>query len=386
MKHIHDGWEKWPEIGWLEWDYGRSPLVMNVGRRLVRPTRYICCLAITYCMKRSERRTTAPFALALALIAALAIALDRPMAQGVAGISALYPGDVGIENHPAVIFSEQFEDSIANVVARWGDAKNPGGMLFATDVPPGTPAGHALSIPWVGGVSDGGHLYKVLNPGIDDTLYVRYYVKYPIDGYFSHNGIWVGGYNPKSSWPNPRAGELPNGDDRFSAAGEQNNLTNTFEHYNYWMGMHHDDGGPYWGNWLLNNPSVTVTRGQWVCVEQMVKLNNPTTAANGEHALWLNGVKVSHLGLGFPKGFWDGGRFTQDPNGSPFEGIRWRSTSALNINYIWLQNYAPNDPPGYSGTMLFDHVVAARSYIGCLGPSVSQAPTAPTNPRVVRSS
>jgi len=337
-------------------------------------------------MKRSERRTTAPFALAVALIAALAIALDRPMAQGVAGISALYPGDVGIENHPAVIFSEQFEDSIANVVARWGDAKNPGGMLFATDVPPGTPAGHALSIPWVGGVSDGGHLYKVLNPGIDDTLYVRYYVKYPIDGYFSHNGIWVGGYNPKSSWPNPRAGELPNGDDRFSAAGEQNNLTNTFEHYNYWMGMHHDDGGPYWGNWLLNNPSVTVTRGQWVCVEQMVKLNNPTTAANGEHALWLNGVKVSHLGLGFPKGFWDGGRFTQDPNGSPFEGIRWRSTSALNINYIWLQNYAPNDPPGYSGTMLFDHVVAARSYIGCLGPSVSQAPTAPTNPRVVRSS
>lgn len=336
-------------------------------------------------MRRSERRSTAPFVLALTLIAALAIAPGHPMAQIETGISALYPGDAGIQNHPAVIFTEQFEDSIANVVARWGDVKNQAGMLFTTDVPPGTPAGHSLSIPWIGGVNDGGHLYKLLNPGIDDTLYVRYYVKYPIDGYFSHNGIWVGGNNPRSSWPDPRAGELPNGTDRFIAAGEQNNLTNAFDHYNYWMGMRHDAFGNYWGNWLLNNPSVTATRGQWVCVEQMVKLNNPVTASNGEHALWLNGVKVSHLGLGFPNGFWEGGRFTQDPNGSPFEGFQWRSTSALNINWIWLLNYSPNDPPGFSSTMLFDHVVVATSYIGCLGSTVSRVPGPPGNPRVVPS-
>ena len=337
-------------------------------------------------MKRAERRPSAPLALVLTLIAAFAIAPDHPMAQIETGISALYPGDAGIETHPAVIFTEQFEDSIANVVARWGDWKNAEGMLFTTDVPPGTPAGHALSIPWIGGVNDGGHLFKLLTPGIDDTLFVRFYIKYPIDGNFSHNGIWVGGNNPRLSWPNPRAGERPNGTDRFIAVGEQNTLNNTFEHYNYWMGMHGDESGPYWGNWLLNNPSVTAPRGQWVCVEQMVKLNNPTTAANGEHALWLNGVKISHLGPGFPNGFWQGGRFTQDPNGSPFEGFQWRSTSALNINWIWLQNYSPNDPPGYSGTMLFDHVVAATSYIGCLGSPVSQVPTPPGNPRVVRSS
>src|SRR2546422_2425143 len=39
---------------------------------------------------------------------------------------------------------------------------------------------------------------------------------------------------------------------------------------------------------------------------------------NGEHAIWLNGVKVSHLGKGFPNGSWNGGIFRQNPNGSPF--------------------------------------------------------------------
>jgi len=37
------------------------------------------------------------------------------------------------------------------------------------------------------------------------------------------------------------------------------------------------------GNTLLNNPSVLGRTGQWMCVEQMVKLNNHVTASNGEH-------------------------------------------------------------------------------------------------------
>ena len=82
----------------------------------------------------------------------------------------------------------------------------------------------------------------------------------------------------------------------------------------------------------------------------------------------LNGVKVSHLGLGLPNGNWLGGIFTQSPSGSPFEGFRWRSDASLNLNWIWLQNYSPDDPAGFTGTMKFAHVVAARTYIGCLAP------------------
>ena len=321
----------------------------------------------------------------LAIVVALAIVAGELFAQSTAGISAQYPGDAGIENHSSVIFVEQFEEGAINsIVERWGDARNPAGMQLSTDVPPGTPAGHSLSIPWVGGVSSGGHLYKMISPGIDDVIYVRYYIKYPTDGKTAHSGIWIGGANPVSAWPDPQAGSKPNGDDRFIAGGEHNNFTGGFEHYNYWMEMHPDGGGAYWGNFLLNNPNVKLPRGQWACVEEMVKLNNPTTARNGEHALWINGVKVSHLGLGFPNGFWYGGRFTQDPAGSPFEGFRWRSSSALNINWIWLQNYSPDDPAGFSATLMYDHVVVAKSYIGCLAVtgSISGPPPAPANLRI----
>jgi hypothetical protein len=335
-----------------------------------------------------SRRTRAVQLFAFTAIVVLAIVGGRPLAQTGGGISALYPGDVGIESHASVIFTEQFEENtVADIVPRWGDAKNPDGMRLTTEVPPGTPAGHALSIPWVGGgVNNGGHLYKMMNPGIDDVIYVRYYMKYPTTGNYHHAGMWIGGSNPMSAWPDPIAGSKPNGDDRFIAAGEENNLTHAYEHYNYWMGMHPDGVGSYWGNFLLNNPAVQANPGQWVCLEQMVKMNSPTSAWNGEHALWINGVKVSHLGQGFPRGFWNGGRFTQDPSGTPFEGFQWRSSGALNINWIWLQNYAPDDPAGFSSTVLFDHVVVAKSYIGCLGSSATQLPPAPTNLRLVKSS
>ena len=128
--------------------------------------------------------------------------------------------------------------------------------------------------------------------------------------------------------------------------------------------MHSDAGGAYWGDFLLNNQTVQAKKGQWTCVEEMVKLNNPVTASNGEHAIWLDGVKVSHLGLGFPNGTWSGGIFTQNPSGTPFGGFRWRSDANLNLNWIWLQNYSPET----SQTLKFAQVVAAKSYIGCLAP------------------
>ena len=205
---------------------------------------------------------------------------------------------------------------------------------------------------------------------------MRYYIKYPTLGTYVHTGIWMGGNNPASPWPNPQAGSKPAGNDRFIASAEQNigSGTGLFDHYNYWMNMRQSLDGNYWGNLLLNDPSVSVQAGQWACVEHMVKLNNPTTAFNGEHAIWLNGVKVSHLGQGFPKGSWNGGIFTQSPTGSPFEGFRWRSDANLNVNWIWLQVYAPGS---VASNIKFDHVVVAKSYVGCLGsgPSDTVAPT-----------
>ena len=290
-----------------------------------------------------------------------------------AGIAASYPGDVGIENDPSVVFVERFDEStLTTLFARWTDILNGSAMSFSTDAPAGSPVGKSLNIPWSSG-NTGGHLYRQLSPGVDDTLYVRYYVKYPTNNDYSHNGIWMGGYNPPLGWPNPQAGVKPTGSDRFSAAAEQNTLTNRFDHYNYWMGMRQSSDGNYWGNLLLNNADVQAGGGVWTCVEQMVKLNSPVTSSNGEHAVWLNGVKVSHLGQGFPNGTWSGGIFTQDPGGAPFGGLQWRNTSNLNLNYMWLQVYATNG----AGSLKYAHVVAAKNYIGCLA---SGSPPPPATP------
>jgi len=301
------------------------------------------------------------------------------------GIAALYPGDAGIETHPDVVFVEKFEENtLADLFTRWTDILNGPKMAFDADVPLGSSGTRSLNIPWIGGgVNNGGHLYKQLNPAIDDTLYVRYYIKYPTIGQYHHEGIWVGGYNPPLAWPNPQAGVKPAGNDRFSAAAEQSNSTLRFDHYDYWMNMRAAPDGSYWGNTLLNDPNVVGRSGQWMCVEHMVKLNSPVTASNGEHAIWIDGVKVSHLGLGFPNGSWTWGNFTQNPSGSPFEGLRWRSNVNLKLNYIWLQNYSPDDPAGFTSSMKFDHVVVAKSYIGCLAPSASGRPSPPTGLRVV---
>jgi hypothetical protein len=95
-------------------------------------------------------------------------------------------------------------------------------------------------------------------------------------------------------------------------------------------------------------------------------------------------VKVSQLGQGFPNGTWSGGNFTQSASGSPFEGFQWRNDANLNLNWIWLQNYSPSDPVGVTSPMLFDHVVVAKSYVGCLASGTPRPPSAPTNLRIVR--
>jgi len=293
------------------------------------------------------------------------------------GIAARYPGDVGIETDSNVLFVERFDEgSLNNLFVRWTDILNGTAMSFSTDVPAGSPGPSSLVIPWIGGgASTGGHLYKLLTPGVDDTLYLRYYIKYPTTANYTHSGVWMGGYNPPLSWPDPQASVKPTGTDRFSGSAEPSNATGLFDHYDYWMGMHKSLDNNYWGNLLLNNPNVKATPDQWMCVEHMIKLNNPVTATNGERAIWLNGAQISHLGAGFPNGTWNGGIFTQDPSGSPFPGFQWRSDPALDLNGIWLQNYSPDTSAGGRVDMKFAHLVVAKSYIGCL--AASSTDTAP---------
>jgi hypothetical protein len=285
-----------------------------------------------------------------------------------AGLASRYPGDVGMETDPDVVFVDRFEQpTTTDIAARWTDALNARSMRLSSDVPGGSPGRQSLEIPWTGGASEGGHLYTQLAPAVDDRLFVRYYVKYPSTPSYQHAGVWLGGSNPALPWPDPQAGVRPAGHDRFIAAVEPSAATQRIDHYDYWTDMRLSADGRYWGNLLVADPGAQMVPGTWTCVEHMVKLND-ADRSNGEHALWVDGVEVSRMAEGVPRGRWSAGIFRQDPGGTPFEGFRWRTNPALRLNWVWLLAYAPGAARGVTSSVKFDHLVVARSYIGCLTP------------------
>ncbi len=280
-------------------------------------------------------------------------------------LAAQYQNDQDIDRDPAVVFAENFDrPRMEDLLIRFTNLKHPENISLVEDGPRWKTGQRALRITSVGGSNTGGGLYKQLSKGYD-LLYLRYYVKYPSGGTYTHSSAWLGGYRPPSDWPQPHAGIKPNGNERFSIAAEPVNDSDQLDFYTYWRGMRGGPGG-FWGNWLINDPWLVIQRDRWTCIEIMAKLNEPVAASNGELALWVDEGLVSHLRHGTPTGTWDGGIFTQNSGGEPFEGFQWRSHPDLALNWLWLLHYTTKDPPGYVGQVLFDHVVLATSRVGCL--------------------
>jgi len=67
--------------------------------------------------------------------------------------------------------------------------------------------------------------------------------------------------------------------------------------YLYWGEMHNDPKGNCCGNIMIRGDSMPapVPYNEWLCVEVMLKLNNPATASNGEPK---SGTMGSKLGTG----------------------------------------------------------------------------------------
>jgi hypothetical protein len=276
------------------------------------------------------------------------------------GIAANYPQDQGIQNDGAVIFTENFEeDSLGAMLAQWEDYKYRERMALTRAVP--AVSGGTRSL-FMNGFAD---LYRRILPGYD-TVYARFYAKLDTSCRNVHHWVWLGGHNPSTAWPWPRAGTKPAGDERWSTGIEPHGAMSRWDFYTYWKDMRIDRDGNYWGNTFASTLGIPVVKGEWICVEFMVQMNNPVTAYNGEQAFWLNGEKQFHIGAGFPSGNWDfwngqerGTWYTG--SGTPFEGFQWRTDPLLNINYFWLEHYVDSDT---GCECWFDDVVLAKKYIG----------------------
>ena len=313
------------------------------------------------------------------LYVSLLFALIAFVNTGRAQLANSYPNDVGIQNDPNVLYVEVFDDGMTNILSRYTDILNSAGMSLDADIPPGSLGPNSIKMTSVQGVNSGGHLFKRFIPGFDSIVYIRYYVKYPSisGGYFHHEGAWFGGYNPATPWPNPQAGTCGLGSSRLSISYEPVWQTNPegMDSYLYWGDMQSwNGGGSCYGNPMITegrliwngSPSGTsplVSFDQWMCVEVMVKLNNPVTTYNGELKIWQNGVQVGHWGPGFPNGHWTADKWYNNPADPPFQGFRWRTDANLNINWLWVEFYH-DDPNAPSSYIKFDHLVMAKQYIG----------------------
>lgn len=297
------------------------------------------------------------------------------------GIAEKYPGDIGIENDPNVLFAENFEaGNIEEIGKHWDNVSNKDGkvMRISSDVPQNSSGKYSLQMTSTLGENTGGHLYVRLKRPVD-TVYARFYVKFAEDNSYIHHFVHIGGYNPPTPWPQGGAGERPRGDDRVTIGIEPHGDNGRYpppgiwSFYNYWHEMKVSADNRYWGNALRPIKPAIVPKGKWQCVEVMIKLNSAPDIPDGELALWLDGELIAHFIKGVRRSNWTGMGFSLlEDGGEPFEGFRWRTSNDLKINFFWLLHYVTEnalrqnrvDTSKINNTVWFDDIVVSTSYIG----------------------
>jgi hypothetical protein len=285
------------------------------------------------------------------------------------GLAAKYPGDAGIEEDPAVVFADGFED-IEDVVMdtstyaqqgkRWDNAW---GLVRITRDPANVHSGRqAAEITHRVPRSNGAE--KHLDPGYD-TLFLRYYMKYAREfPGCHHTGMAIEGAVPGVNMGSS-TGVRPDGRNHFTA------LVDTMP---TWTGVspeppgymdiycYHMDQGRKWGDIFyptgdvlpsensgmfgpdfVSRPNLMAERGRWYCYELMVQANTPGER-DGRVAFWVDGQLAGD-----------------------FPNLRLRSVGILKANYIVIVSYSSSRHPHV--THWYDDVVAATSYIG---PQVSE--------------
>lgn len=273
------------------------------------------------------------------------------------------------------LLTEDFSGTLAELSRRWSDISNKGGKPLALETKEGR---RALKITATLGQDNGGHLFALL-PRAVETLYARFYVYFEPDADYIHHFVWMGGHNPATRWPNPRAGSKPRGDDYLSVGIEPHGGNGRFpapgawSFYNYWHEMKKSADGRYWGAGIApEEQPLLVPRGRWQCVEFMTKLNSAPDKSDGELALWLDGKLAMKIAPGVRRGPWTGLGFTlPETGGEPFEGFRWRTDPALKLNYFWLEHYVTEEALRRNksrlkptNTVWFADVRVADRYIG----------------------
>jgi len=314
------------------------------------------------------------------------------------GISAKYPGDVGIEKDEDVVFVESFETGgIGDFKRRWDDVSNNDGkvMSFSEDVPEASSGKRSFCMTATRGENSGGHLFRVFKPG-NDRLYARFYVRFALDYGFNHHFVKLQGAIDPPSYPTGGAGNRPT--DSWTTGIEPAGASHhkypakafpppgIWHFYTYWIEMRSwqgPDGTSFYGNNFEPKDPIIIPRDRWICVEFSVKMNSSPEESDGEQTFWIDGKPVGHFAPNSVIGYWMRDKFRldeTDERAKAFEGFRWRKDMRLNVNKFWLLHYVSenafkkNDEyaaehPNFlintdTATVWFDDIVIAKKYVG----------------------
>ncbi|QDV45026.1 hypothetical protein Enr13x_48990 [Stieleria neptunia] len=266
------------------------------------------------------------------------------------GIAAEVLGTKQRQQHPAFIFSDDFESG--GIGDQWDETRNPNGnTLSLVSLKDDTaPIGsRSLKVTAHLGKDTGGGMTKWF-PSAPD-VFVRFYVRFAPDSDYIHHFVTLRanrGLTGGDRWSGfGGAGNRPPGDQRFSTALEPwGNWSKwpapgRWNFYSYWHQMKASPDGRYWGNGFRPETQPNISKDQWICCEFMLRHNTPGQA-DGEQAYWIDGELRGH-----------------------WKGFNWRTDQALQANALTLESYVTDRwTKNPINVVYFDNLVIASQYIG----------------------
>lgn len=268
------------------------------------------------------------------------------------GLAADYPDDVGIEDHPSVIFADDFESGTLD--QKWDNLTEPDAMVYTSGDEPVFAGTRALRITATAGENNGGSATKWFMPGYD-RVYARFAVRFAEDMGYVHHFVHLMANRADDQWSAfGQAGNRPNGTDFFTTGIEpwgnwgSYPAPGAWNFYTYWPDMQGaPDGVNFWGNSFAPATPRIPELGRWYNIEVLVEANDPG-AANGREAFWIDGELAGE-----------------------FDGFEWRTDPDLKVNAFWLLFYVTGNEARQNDVeqtpvsrVWFDNVVVARDYIG----------------------
>jgi Polysaccharide lyase 14 len=286
-----------------------------------------------------------------------------------AQIAAQYPNDVGIRNHPSVIYATGFDSS------NWLTTDFPSGIRVVylggsdqtarpvwTGAEAFTGTGALLHRQLAG--TNLPHGMTIMGFQSVNEIYMRWYRKYQAGYKWGCQSAKNNGVYAVANDDTPEACVQPTGYDKFSfrVQDERRSSSTTGEFYGalYSYHPHADNGGC--GEWYSQNVNGIKYQqsGVWTAYEIYIKANT-VGQRNGVIRMWINGELRGQQ-----------------------EGLEFRYTDALKINQVYLYGSTGGCDTPYTQNVWDDNLVVAKEYIGPMVTTTSPVPRAPTNVRIIR--